>query len=104
PEVLYAAGSRGLFKSTDSGNHWLPAGKGLDGLLAVSFPTVLVIDPAQSDVLYLATSGEGVLKSSDGGATWAPHNDGLAHLDVRTMALLRDKSLTLLVGTPGGIF
>ena len=104
PEMLYAAGSRGLFKSTDSGDDWSPAGKGLVDVLAVSFPTALLIDPAQSDVLYLATSGAGVFKSSDGGATWAPFNDGIAYLEVRAMALLRDDSLTLLAGTPGGIF
>jgi photosystem II stability/assembly factor-like uncharacterized protein len=104
PEVLYAVGSRGFFKSTDGGDKWSPAGKGLVDVLAVSFPTALLIDSAQSGVLYLATSGAGVFKSSDGGSTWAPFNDGLADLDVRVMALLRDGSVTLLAGTPGGIF
>ena len=87
PEVLYAAGSRGLFKSTDGGDNWSPAGRGLSDVLAVSFPTALLIDPAKSAVLYLATSGAGVFKSSDGGSTFAPFNEGLAHLDVRAMAL-----------------
>lgn len=104
PEVLYAAGSRGLFKSTDRGDHWSPAGRGLSDVLAVSSPTALSIDPAKSAVLYLATSGAGVFKSSDGGSTWAQFNEGLAHLDVRAMTLVRDESLALLAGTPGGVF
>jgi photosystem II stability/assembly factor-like uncharacterized protein len=63
-----------------------------------------LIDPAQTDVLYLATSAYGVLKSSDGGSTWALFNDRLPDVDVRAMALLRDGATTLVATTPGGIF
>jgi len=104
PDVLYAAGAHGLFKSIDHGDSWSPVGRGLTDALAASSLTALLIDPAQTDVLYLATSAYGVIKSSDGGSTWALFNDGLPNVDVRAMALLRNGATTLVAATPGGIF
>jgi photosystem II stability/assembly factor-like uncharacterized protein len=104
PDVLYAASTRGLFKSVDGGDTWSPAGDGLADALAGSSPTALLINPAQTDVLYLATSGYGVFKSPDGGRTWTAYNDGLPYFDVRTLAFLRDDSTTLFAATPGGVF
>ena len=83
PQTVYlAAGGRftetgeakeigGIFKSTDGGLTWtaLP-----DLPTAARYMTVIV-DPADSDILY--TIHEGILKSTDGGATWNPANTGL---------------------------
>ena len=130
PGVLYAAtihsapnapspvGSFGLYKSVDSGTSWSPINQGLDQIVAAHPPVnALIVDPARTDVLYLATSGYGVFRSTDGGVTWAAFNDGLPFLDVRSLALShRDPaehagrrpgvlgSNTLYAGTPGGIF
>jgi photosystem II stability/assembly factor-like uncharacterized protein len=105
PAVVYAAGIRGLFKSVDSGATWLPIGRGLADVLAGSLSlNALIIDSAQSTILYLATSGYGVFKSSDGGVNWAAFNDGLSNLDVHAVALLHGDSGTIFAGTSGGIF
>src|SRR5579872_4763644 len=51
--VIYAATSRGLFKSTDGGANWSPT-KLTAGVNA------LVLDPANPSIMYAATSGKGV--------------------------------------------
>jgi photosystem II stability/assembly factor-like uncharacterized protein len=103
-EVIYAVTTSGLQKTIDRGVTWSPIGNQLNDVLAVAPANALLIDPAQSNVLYLATSGSGVFKSSDGGITWTAFNDGLTQLDVRAVALLHGDSFTLFAGTPGGIF
>jgi photosystem II stability/assembly factor-like uncharacterized protein len=115
PGVLYAAGAegsngvpqgfRGLFKSTDSGASWSAIGNGLASLLDTgSNMTAIVIDPANSNILYAGTAGGGVFKSSDGGANWSGFNDGLANLDVRVLAVAPGSRHTLYAGTAGGVF
>ena len=115
PGVVYAAGAegsngvpqgfRGLFKSTDSGASWSAIGNGLASLLDTgSNMTAIVIDPANSNILYAGTAGGGVFKSSDGGANWSGFNDGLANLDVRVLAIAPGSRHTLYAGTAGGTF
>jgi photosystem II stability/assembly factor-like uncharacterized protein len=122
PGVLYAAtwayGFPGLYKSVDSGASWSPINQGLDQIVAAhASVNALAVDPARTEVLYLATSGYGVFRSTDSGANWAAFNDGLTFLDVRSLALSqRDPgaprgrrsgvlgSNTLYAGTPGGVF
>ncbi len=109
--VLYAVtegnygtpfGLRGIFKTTDGGATWSAINSGLDGLLAAgSNVTAIVIDPANSNSIYIGVSGGGVFETSDGGASWSPINDGLGNLDVRVLAVAQH---TLYAGTSGGIF
>ncbi len=56
--------SDGLYKSTDGGENWAPAGitRGAGAIKA------LAIDPANSSILYL-NSGNNLAKSTDGGVT-----------------------------------
>jgi hypothetical protein len=93
PGVLYTAtwtyGFPGLYKSVDSGVNWSPINQGLDQIIAAhASVSALLVDPARTDVLYLATSGCGVFRSTDGGASWAAFNDGLTFLDVRSLVFL----------------
>lgn len=75
PNVFYAgAPSGGLWKSVDYGTNWVP--------LSDEIPQIgvsgIVIDPNDSDVIYIATGDDdardtysiGVMKSTDGGLTW----------------------------------
>ena len=75
PNVYYVgAPSGGLWKSEDYGSNWIP--------ISDEIPQIgvsgIVIDPANSDVIYIATGDDdardtysvGVLKSSDGGRSW----------------------------------
>lgn len=56
--------SIGLVKSTDGGATW-----SIIGNITTNETTELIIDPTNSNVLYLATNG-GLLKSTDAGNSW----------------------------------
>ncbi len=80
PGTLYAGTSGGgVFKSTDGGASWTPAG------LARLVVHALVLDPGTPGVVYAGASAfnetgsgkGGVFVSPDGGATWAARNVGL---------------------------
>ena len=59
-----------MFKSTDRGNNWTQINNGLDSLET----NVLVVDPNDSETLYLGTDDDGVYKSTDGGESWKKLN------------------------------
>jgi uncharacterized protein (TIGR03437 family) len=68
PDVLYASGYLGFYKTTDAGQSWSLIYRFSPG---VSWNVVLVVDP--SNHLRLAAippSGSAVIRSVDGGQTW----------------------------------
>jgi len=65
PKVMYVATRDGLFKSTDAGERWTPAGKGLKNLAAVA------VNPTRPAEVYTVTVDGQLYRSADGGATWA---------------------------------
>ena len=96
PDIVYAAaqgplwndgGDRGLYKSTDGGNHW----KKLLGDNQWTGVTDLVMDPGDPEWLYAATwqrhrnvaaymgggPGSGIHRTSDGGETWVKMTEGI---------------------------
>ena len=86
--------SQGLFKSTDGGNSWVQLGSGFPATntgnaltLAGTWINVIIVDPANSQNLYLATS-QGVFFSIDGGQNWTAGNN----LNGDTRALVIDLS------------
>jgi photosystem II stability/assembly factor-like uncharacterized protein len=66
PQVMYAALRDGVFKSTDTGEHWKPAGRGLNNAAAVA------VNPRRPEELYAATTAGVIYRSRDGGRTWQP--------------------------------
>lgn len=85
--------SAGLFKSTDGGTSWIALGSGFPAgntgnanqfALPFRWINVIIVDPADSNVLYLASSF-GVFASSDGGQNWT-QAAGIAG-DTRSLAL-----------------
>ncbi len=69
----------GVFKTTNGGTTWVPAGDGMANMAV----TALVVDPVNPDILYAGTGdtnytefqigaipGNGIHKSTDGGLTW----------------------------------
>jgi photosystem II stability/assembly factor-like uncharacterized protein len=74
----------GLFVSEDTGKSWSRLGKGLEE----DWIREILIDPADSQLLYLATEGRGVLKSTDGGRSWKESNVGLTDSTSRALHVL----------------
>jgi len=79
---------QGLFKSTDGGSSWIQLGSGYpsDNVVDGTLPgndamtlfvnsaggrdiNVIIVDPANSDILYLASS-RGIYRSENGGRNW----------------------------------
>jgi hypothetical protein len=72
-DVVYAAGSGGVFKSTNEGAHWRSVNNGLPAFPVQS----LAIDPRRPNTVYAAVGRSGVYKTTNGGASWAAVNTGL---------------------------
>jgi photosystem II stability/assembly factor-like uncharacterized protein len=81
--VLTINARGGLFKSTDGGGSWNPAGSGLPESLQLGGRIMLAIDPQSSGALYAATD-YGIFKSTDGAAGWTPVNSGLPPFETGT--------------------
>jgi hypothetical protein len=72
----YTQPSAGLFKSTDSGASWVQLGSGYPpgpasnaSILFSQLINVVIVDPANTQTLYLASSA-GLFVSTDGGFNW----------------------------------
>jgi photosystem II stability/assembly factor-like uncharacterized protein len=103
--TIYAAaccyGASGVYKTTDSGANWKPARSGLPipdfgGGFAAEV-LALVIDPANSSIVYAGTPG-GVYKTMDGGGSWMPVNSGLPAFYVTSLAIASGNPQTLYAG------
>lgn len=95
----------GLFKSTDGGVSWSPTGLDCEASARPCSAVVsLIVDPADSDVVYVAMSRGGVWRSGDAGASWRPVADGLANVFIRSLAMAPGKPTTLYAATSSGVF
>ncbi len=62
----FVGGGHGVYKSTDGGETWLPANRGMIDYRI----TALAVDPAQPQTIYAGGDGGELFKSTDGGQTW----------------------------------
>jgi hypothetical protein len=103
PVILYAASTNnGLHKSTNRAGYWNRKDTGINSANVRK----VVIDPSNSDVLYVATSN-GIYRSLDAAESWEQMNDGLpdAEQDTRAVAVDPMNSGRLYAGTWGdGVF
>jgi photosystem II stability/assembly factor-like uncharacterized protein len=92
PRIVYATystfGGTHVWKSVDGGATW----RDLDGRGAGRLPDipvhVLVVDPTDSQRLYIGTD-MGVFVSLNGGLSWAVENAGFAHVVTEALAIGR---------------
>ncbi len=99
PDIVYAATSRGVFKTTNGGLAWAAV---KTGLVPIDEHFALSIDPSDSDIVYVGAQ-KGVFKSTNGGATWTAMNAGRTNV-VRSFAMDPTHSDFLYAGTQGGVF
>jgi photosystem II stability/assembly factor-like uncharacterized protein len=90
PGCWYAGGSpQGLFRTEDAGDTWSPVDGWNDhpmwetwaewpeeGTPNGSMLHSVIVDPRDTDHLYIGLSGGGVFESTDGGTDWKPLNAG----------------------------
>ncbi len=71
--VVYAAGSNGVFKSANAGTSWSSTPSG-------SNANCVLVDPNNTQTLYTTTGGYGpnaIKRSTDGGLSWSTLTNGL---------------------------
>ncbi|GEQ87082.1 hypothetical protein ULMS_25900 [Patiriisocius marinistellae] len=76
-DIMYAGtAAGGVWKTTDNGTNWIPKSDFLAGLGV----TDILVDPLNTNIIYMATGDEdgehissiGIFKSTDAGETWNP--------------------------------
>lgn len=64
--TVYAATWKGVYKSTDGGQTWRVANRGLTGII----PESMAVNPYNPDVAYASTPSLGIVRTLDGGRHW----------------------------------
>ncbi len=97
PQTAYmGTGGSGVYKSTNGGASWQPAGLGGESILN------LAVDLANRDLVYAVTDVPGSIKiSTDGGVTWM---DSYQPVVFYSLAASPINSGDLYVGTNNGIY
>jgi photosystem II stability/assembly factor-like uncharacterized protein len=107
PQVVYAGGIGGVFRSTDGGASWSAANQGLSLrplLSTVVEVTSLAIDRAHPATLYAGLNADGVAKSTDGGASWTHVEGGLRNFAISALALDPTNGDRLFAATFDGLY
>ena len=74
--TLYVGTNKGIYKSTNAAESWVPKNSGLTGYGGLVVADI-AINPSSTNVMYIGTWGSGVYKSTDGGESWVQANNGL---------------------------
>jgi len=67
-------------------------------------PSIMTMDPRDSDRILLAVLGDGLYRSEDGCQSWQKSNTGLTSLFVNSVAISPNNPDTVYAGTDGGAF
>ena len=100
--VYVVSGDWQIYASEDLGENWQESST--KAIHARSDETRMIIDPFDSNHLYLATLGRGILISSDGGQNWQESNAGLGSLFVNSLAFDPNSPDSLYAGTDDGAY
>ncbi len=102
-QIVYAGTTEGLWKSSDTGKSW----KRVTGTDVVV--NDVLVDPRNSQRVFLATDRMGVLASADGAQTFVASNQGYSHRYISAIQADRNNPQVLFVGVvndqeSGGVF
>ncbi len=90
----------GIYRTTDSGNHWTPIQTPFSQYSVYS----IAFDTKANGVIYVGMFEGGVYKSTNGGTTWTTVNNGLSDLTAEVVAIDPLDSQHLVVLTSTGVF
>lgn len=81
PTVLYSTQGNSFFRSIDGGTTWniLPVSftDANGSIVQLQYAAFIVVNPKDSNILYVSSYPGPVLKSTDAGATWAMASNGI---------------------------
>lgn len=96
---------RGVLQSQDGGITWVELNGSGERALTPLQVRSLVVDDANPNAMYAATSTGGFMRTQDGGVSWSRVNTGLTQLTGRDVALLfEDRNRILGTGTGRGVW
>ncbi len=101
PNIVYAGGERGIYRSIDSGNNWVRVFMLKGERKSVNF---ISYDPKDFSKIFAATS-DGLYISQDDGNAWHRSFKGMDDLQrhVNCIGISHDSD-TILIGTKRGLF
>lgn len=104
--VLYAARSTAIYKTTDNGATWTTITSGLP--VSSAQITRVAVDNTDENNLFVTFSGYSstnkVFTSSDGGATWSNISNGLPNIPVNCITYYNNSNDELYIGTDVGVY
>jgi photosystem II stability/assembly factor-like uncharacterized protein len=107
--VVYAAGDPssgdpGVIKSIDGGNSFFASGNGFPGNSQSSRTGAVLVNPRDTNQLFVGFEGDGVYSSNDAGATWVPANTCLMDTNVQGVTMDPSSPRTLYASTFSSVF
>jgi photosystem II stability/assembly factor-like uncharacterized protein len=67
--------------------------------------TTIIVDPTDSDILYVGTENAGIYKSINGGMSWQPMHNGLGRAWIHTLVIDHEDPRILYAGVSlGGVY
>lgn len=99
PDIVFAAASTGLFRSTDAGASWTALAVGTGGVGAQA----VAVAPSRPTVVYAVTFGT-LYRSGNRGVTWKAVGSGQLPLGLDVVAVDRGNPARVYVGTDKGLW
>jgi len=86
-DIIYAGGADAFHRSSDGGETWTRLSQtsgqyGPKGIRA-GVPIDVVVDPKNSETVYVNNYGGGVFRSTDGASTWQVYSRGISGAEIR---------------------
>lgn len=89
-QIIYSAGTSGVFKTTNGGTSWTNTSGG-------TYTVSLIMDPTDSQVLYMSTLFGVIRKTTNGGTSWTTLTSGLPSSNAQRTQLAMAPSNNLVL-------